>query len=172
MIFLDLINLEKIRKAILYLFCIAVTLWLQTSVFSRIAPLGVKPMFAPVIVVAIGLWEGGVWGGVLGLVTGLYCDMAYAGSTALFLVLFAAFGFFAGVLADFLINRRFVSYLIVTAAALLLTAAFQILPLWIFRGTALAVLAPVAGLQAAWSLPFAVPAYLAAKAISGRARLG
>lgn len=171
MIFLDLIDLDKIRKAILYLLCIAVTLWLQTAVFSRIAVLGVKPMFVPVIVVAIGLWEGGVWGAVLGLVTGVFCDMAYTGVTALFLVLFAAYGFFSGVLAIYFINRRFVAYLILAAAALALTAAVQIVPLWFFRGASPGGLFPVAGLQAAWSLPFAVPAYFAAKAISGRAKI-
>ena len=112
MILLDLINLNKIRRAILYAFAIAVTLWLQTSVFSRIAPLGVKPFFVPVIVVAIGLWEGGVWGGVLGLLTGLYCDLNMTGSTVTFLILFAILGFLSGALADFLINRRFVAYLL------------------------------------------------------------
>ena len=169
--FWDLIDLEKIRRAILYLLAIGVTLWLQTSVFSRVAPLGVKPMFAPVIVAAIGLWEGGVWGAVLGLVTGAACDMALAGSTALFLVLLTLFGFFSGVLADYFINRRFFAFLLLSAAALLLTAACQIFPLWVFRGAAISELWPVALLQAAWSLPFAIPAYFAAKAISGRAKI-
>lgn len=172
MILLDLINLNKIRKAILYAFLIAVTMWLQMDVFSRwMLPGGVKPFFVPAAVTAIGLWEGGVWGGLFGLLAGLYCDMNMMESTVTFLILFAVLGFFSGVLADFLINRRFVAYLLVTAAALLLTAGCQIVPLWVFRGAALRLLLPAAGLQAAWSLPFAVPAYLVAKAISGRARM-
>lgn len=168
---LDLINLDKIRRAVLYLICIIVALWLQTMVFSRIALLGVKPFFLPALVVAIGLWESGVWGAVLGLITGVYTDMAMVGSTATFLVLFSFYGFAAGVLGEFVINRRFVSFMILAALALLGAAACQIVPLWIFRGAAPETLLPVALLQSAWSLPFAVPAYFAAKAVSGRRRL-
>ena len=168
---LDIIDLDKLRRAILYLLVIGIALWLQTGVFSRIAPLGVKPMFLPAVVVAIGLWEDGVWGGVLGLVAGVGCDLALAGSTVLFLILLAAVGFFSGVLAEFFINRRFFAFLLLSAAALLLTAFCQAFPLWAFRGAAPAALAPVALLQAAWSLPFAVPAYFAARAVSGRAKI-
>lgn len=169
--FLDLINLDKIRRAVLYLISIIVALWLQTMVFSRIAPLGVKPFFLPVVIVAVGLWESGVWGAVLGLITGVYTDMAMTGSTVTFLVAFSFFGFVSGVLGEFVINRRFVSYMILAALALLAAAACQIVPLWIFRGAALRALLPVALLQCAWGFPFAVPAYFAAKAISGRRRL-
>ena len=169
--FLDLINLDKIRRAVLYLLCVIISLWLQTMVFSRVAPLGVKPFFLPVVIVAIGLWESGVWGAVLGLLTGIYTDMVMAESTVTFLVLFSFYGFASGVLGEFVINRRFVSYMILAALALLFTAACQIVPLWIFRGTALEILLPVALLQAAWGFPLAVPAYFAAKAISGRRRL-
>ena len=168
---LDIIDLDKLRRAILYLLVIGIALWLQTGVFSRIALLGVKPMFVPAVVVAIGLWEDGVWGGVLGLVAGIGCDLALAGSTVLFLILLAAVGFFSGVLAEFFINRRFLAFLLLSVAALLLTAFCQAFPLWAFHGAAPGALASVALLQAAWSLPFAVPAYFSARAVSGRAKI-
>ena len=117
MALLELINLRKANKAILYLLSIIVALWLQTMVFSRMELLGAKPFFLPVIVVAIGLFEGGVWGGVLGLAAGIGCMLNMAGSPVLFLVLLPAFGFLSGLLADFLINRRFVSYLLLAAMA-------------------------------------------------------
>ena len=80
MIFLDLINLTKIRRAILYGFCILVAFWLQFAVFSRVTlPGRVKPFFIPVLVSAIGLWEGGVWGGAFGLAAGVYCDGNFTG---------------------------------------------------------------------------------------------
>ena len=63
---------------------------------------------------------GGVWGGMLGLAAGFGCMLSMVGSPVLFLVLLPAFGFLSGVLANFLINRRFVSYLILAALALLL----------------------------------------------------
>ena len=71
MALLELINLRKARKAILYLVCIIIALWLQTMVLSRVVLLGAKPFFLPVLVVALGLFEGGVWGGMLGLAAGI-----------------------------------------------------------------------------------------------------
>ena len=166
----ELINLRKARKAILYLICIIIALWLQTMVFSRVSFLGAKPFFLPALVVAIGLFEGGVWGGMLGLAAGIGCALSMAGSPILFLVLLPVFGFLSGLLADFLINRRFVAYLLLAALALLITALLQALPLWIFRGTNPVPLFSVALLQTLWSLPLAVPAYFAAKLLAGRER--
>ena len=170
MAILELINLRKARKAILYLVLILVTLWLQTMVFSRLTFWGVKPFFLPALIVAIGLFEGGVWGGMLGLAAGLGCLLSMAGSPVLFLVLLPAFGFLSGMLADFLINRRFYSYLLLAVVALLLTAALQAAPLWIFRGAEPAPLFTVAALQALWSVPFAVPAYYVSKLLAGHER--
>ena len=171
MIFLDLINLNKIRKAILYLFVIGVAMWLQTMLLARLEILGVRPFFLPAVVAAIGLWEGGVWGCMLGLCAGLSCDLALTESTVMFLLLFSGYGFVSGLLADHVINRRFVSYMILAALALLFTALVQIVPIWIFRGVPLGTLQPIALLQALWSLPFAVPSYFVCKAISGKRRL-
>ena len=171
MILLDLINLQKIRRAILYGFCILALLWLQLSVFSRFTlPGGVKPFFIPVAVTAVALWEGGVWGGVAGLLAGLYCDLNMVSSTVTFLILFAVLGFFAGVLADYFINRRFVAYLLMTAFALLLTVLVQSMPPLVFHGASLRGLLPVIVLQTLWSWPFAVPVYFVTKLISGRSR--
>ncbi len=166
----ELINLRRARKAILYLLSIIVTLWLQTMVFSRVVVLGARPFFVPALIVAIGLFEGGVWGGTLGLAAGLGCMLSMAGSPVLFLVLLPVFGFLSGLLAVFLINRRFVAYLLLALLALLITALLQALPLWIFRGTSPGPLFSVALLQTLWSLPLAVPAYFAAKLLAGRER--
>ena len=170
MAILELINLRKARKAILYLLLLVVTLWLQTMVFSRLKILGVMPFFIPVLIVAIGLHEGGVWGGMLGLAAGIGCMLSMSGSPVLFLVLLPVFGFLSGMLAEFLINRRFYSYLLLAALSLLITAALQAAPLWIFRGADPKTLFRVAGLQALWSLPFALPAYYVCKRLAGHER--
>ena len=107
---------------------------------------------------------------MLGLAAGLGCLLSMAGSPVLFLVLLPALGFLAGLLADFLINRRFLSYLLLAALALLLTAVLQALPLWLFRGADPGGLMTVALLQALWALPLAVPCYFLAKGLSARER--
>ena len=166
----ELINLRKLRKAILYLICIVAALWLQTMVLSRVALLGAKPFFLPALIVAIGMFEGGVWGGVLGLIAGIGCDWSFSDSTVLFLILFAAFGFLSGLLSEFFINRSFFSFLLLAVLALAVTALCQVIPLWIFRGTAPEALFPVAGLQVLWSLPLAALSYPVVKRIAGRDR--
>lgn len=171
MIFLDLINMRKIRKAVIYGFCIILAQWLQLMVLSRLEILGAKPFFLPALIVAFGFFEGGVWGAVLGMVTGAYCDMVLVDSTALFLVLYAAIGFFSGVLADYLLNRKFFSYMAVATLALLLTAFCQIVPLWIFAGSAFLPLFTTALLQTLWSLPPAALCYFVVKRVSGKERL-
>ena len=168
MIFLDLIDLRKLRRAAIHLVGIVLALWLQTMVLARVEILGAKPFFLPAVAVVIGLWEGGIWGALLGLFAGAYCDMCISDSSVLFLILFPAFGFFAGVLADYFLNRRFIAYLLLAALALLITSLCQIVPLWIFRGTALQPLLTTALLQTLWSLPFAAPLFFITKRIADR----
>lgn len=166
----ELINLRKVRKAVLYLLCIMIALWLQTMVLSRGGPLDVKPFYIPALVVAVGMFEGGVWGAMLGLAAGIGCDLSFSDSTVLFMVLFAVIGFFSGLLTEFFINRRFVAWLLLAVLALVLTSFCQIVPLWIFRGTSLRLLAATAALQCLWSLPFAAASYFVVKFIAGRER--
>lgn len=170
MIFLDLIDLQKLRKALLYVICVVLALWLQTMVLPRVVILGVRPMFLPVVIVAIGLWEGGVWGGVLGLIAGFWLDLSCSNTRVLFLLLFTAFGFLSGMLAEFFINRRLLSYLLLCVFALLATAFCQIVPLWIFRGAAFGPLLRTALLQSLLAIPLAVPVHYIIRAIAAKQR--
>ena len=73
----DLINKEKIHRVLWCALYMAVTVALQTTVFAHIALFGVHAMFVPAVVVAVGMFEGGTWGAVFGLVTGYFCAMGY-----------------------------------------------------------------------------------------------
>ena len=168
---LNRINYRKLGRALRYGLCLLVALWLQMAVFSRNPlPGGARPFFLPALVTAVGLWEGGVWGGVFGLIAGFFCDMNMLSSTVTYLITFAVLGFFAGLMADYFINRRFVAYMLLTALSLALTAAVQTVPLWALRDAEASALLPVALAQTLWSLPFAIPAYLAVKAVFGKTR--
>ena len=164
----DLVNLDRIRRFIVYAAIMLVVLLLQTMVFSRIAPLGVKPMFVPAFVVAIGMFEGGVWGGVFGLLTGMLCDSSYHSSVVLFTLLFPIIGFFSGLLAQFFVNKRFFSYIFLSIAALVLTAVCQSFPSLVFMGSAPLPIFRVAFLQVLWSVPFIFAIYLPCRALSQR----
>lgn len=165
---LDLINFEKLKRALLYFAVVLVVLAVQTLLFARLRPLGAAPMFVPAVVTAIALFEGGVWGAMFGLVTGILCGLHYGDGLVMFAVLFAAIGFFAGMLAEFVMNRRFFSYFALTVAAFVLTAFCQMFrPLFFLDAAPLAVLRT--GLfQVLWSLPFPFLIYFPVKNIGKR----
>lgn len=125
-------------------------------------------MFVPAVVVAVGMFEGGTWGAVFGLVTGYFCAMGYPETGLLFAVLFALIGFGAGMLAAYLINNGIFPFLVTCLAAFLLTAFCQMFRLWIFHGASFWRLLAVALGQSVFSLPFAVPYYYISRAFHRR----
>jgi hypothetical protein len=164
---LDIINIEKVRKAIVYCGVILAVLFVQNIILARIPIMGVRAFIAPIIVVAIGFFEGGVWGGVFGLIMGVSCDMSLNDSNVVLTVFFPIVGFAAGSLAMFSVNKRFFSFFFVSLAALVLTAACQMFK---FIAIADANLLPVlitAGLQTLWSIPFTFAIYYPCRALSG-----
>lgn len=165
--FLDLINLNKLRRAILYALLLFLVMTIQNSVFGRVRILGVAPMFIPVVVAAVGMHEGGVWGAVFGLAAGYFTDRSFD-NLLLFTVMFPLIGFFSGMLVDNFLNRSFAAYLLMSFVALVIAAGGQALKLWIGVGALPLATLPVAGLQVLWSLPFAVPAYFLCRGLSAR----
>ena len=130
----DLINKDKVHRVLWCALYMAVTLLLQNTVFAHIALFGVHAMFVPAVVVAVGVFEGGTWGAVFGLIAGYFGAMGYPGTGMLFAVLFAVIGFGAGMLAEYLINNSLLPFLVTCLAAFLLTAFCQMFRLWIFHG--------------------------------------
>ena len=63
----------RIRRTVLYGLYLLAFLLLQNVIFSHIAPLGVRAMFMPALVVAVALFEGGYSGGLFGLAAGIVC---------------------------------------------------------------------------------------------------
>lgn len=161
----DLINRQKLRRCLIYAVYMILTLLAQNVLFSRISILGVKAMFVPAAVVAVGMFEGGVWGAVFGLFTGLFCDMGY-GNTALFLWLFPAIGFFAGIVARYYVNKSFFSFLCVSGMAFLFTAFFQSFGLLVFKGQFSMRLVLTGLVQVLFSLPLAAPFYFICRKVA------
>lgn len=121
---LDLIDLSKLRRAIVYGVLLTVVFILQDLILSRIAPFGVKPLLIPAVVAAVGLFEGGVWGGFVGLAAGYFADMSTQ-HVVMFTILMPAVGFFAGVLGKYMLHRGFMSFVALALLALAVTAFCQ-----------------------------------------------
>lgn len=146
------------RRVLLYGLYLFLALVFQTMVLTYIRPLGVCPFVLPAAAVAVGMFEGGTWGAVFGLVLGIFTDMVYVESTVTFTLLFPALAFATGFVSQFFINRRFFGFLLAAAAALLITALVQMLKVWAADSGSLSMLGTVV-LQTLWSLPPAALAY-------------
>lgn len=178
---LDLIDLSKLRRAIVYGLLLAAVLVIQNQIVSRLPLFGVRPVLLPALVVAVALFEGGVWGGILGLAAGYFADFGCANYVVLFTVLLSAAGFFTGVLGKYMLHKGFVSYVAMLLLALVLVTFCQMFrflfladedqqafhALYIAGAASWPVLRT--GLvQVAWSLIFSLPLYFPCKAIAAR----
>lgn len=165
---LDLIDLSKLRRAIIYALLFLVLFVLQDLIVSHITVMGVRALLVPAAVVAIGLYDGGAWGGFAGLFAGLFCDMGYSEQTVLFTVLFAAIGFFCGVLGKYLLHRGFVSYLALALVSLALITLCQMFRFLFFTDTLADAVYRTGLIQLLYSLAWAVPIYFPCRSIASR----
>lgn len=168
---LDLIDLTKLRRAIIYALLFLVLFVLQDLIVSHMKIFGVRALIVPAAVVAIGLHDGGAWGGFTGLAAGFFCDMGYSEQTVLFTVLFAVLGFFCGVLGKYLLHRGFVSYIVLAAAALAVITFCQMFRFLFFAETETAYVYQVGLIQFLYSLVWAVPVYFPCRSIAARFNL-
>lgn len=163
---LDLINLSKLRRAIIYGLLFIILFVLQDLLVSHIRVMGVRAMLVPAAVVAIGLMDGGVWGGFVGLAAGFFCDLGYAEQTVLFTVLFAAVGFFCGVLGKYLLHRGFVSYLVLVLVSMAVITLCQMFRFLFFTDTDPAAVWRTGIIQVLYSLVWSAPIYLPCRSIA------
>ncbi len=178
---LDLIDLSKVRRTIIYGFFLALVFILQDLIVFHVPLLGVRPMLIPAAVTAIGLFEGGVWGGALGLAAGYFADRDCANYVVLYTVLLPTVGFFAGVLGKYMLHKGFVSFLVLTLLTLAVITFCQMFRFLFLTGEdarqflALYLDGPRSWpvlrtglIQVGWSLIWSVPLYFPCKFISAR----
>ena len=165
--FLDFIDIDKIRRAILYTLLLVVLYILQNACLSYIRPLGVTAMIVPAAIVTISMFEGSIWGAVFGLISGFFGDLCFSENLILFTVLFTGIGLFAGLMADHVVDKSFLAFLFLDILVLLVVAACQMIQPWI-GGGGLWPTGKIALLQVLWSLPFTIPIYFIGRELAFR----
>ena len=154
----DLFTKEKIRKFLLYVLYMFLTLGLQNMILPFVRPLDISPMVLPAAVVAVGMFEGATKGALFGLAMGIFADLNYIESVTTFTLLLPIIGFAMGFVSQFFINKRFFAYMVVCLAAFLVTGLVQLVKVLVLDGWAFSMVT-VLVVQALWSLPFAVLLY-------------
>ena len=166
--FVDLFHTKKLRLALIYVMFLILVQFMQDTVLARFAILGVKTMFVPAAITAVGFQEGGWRGGLYGLLAGVLCDMTYSENTVLFTILFPALGFVSGFAADFMLNRSYLAYLFAAAACLLITGCVQMIRVLVLQPGALFYCLIVVVGQALISMPIAALLYFPVEQIASR----
>lgn len=166
--FVDLFHTKKLRLALIYIAFMILVQFLQDTVLARFAIMGIKTMFVPAAVTAVGFQEGGFRGGLYGLLAGVLCDMTYSENTVLFTILFPALGFASGLAADYMMNRTYVAYLFSAAVCLLITGLAQSMRVLVLHPGAVIGCAILAVGQMIVSMPIAALLYFPVEQIASR----
>lgn len=158
-------NVRKLKRGVLRALILLLLYVLQTDVFTHLRIGGLCPLALPLAAVGFGIFDGGLKGGLWGLVAGILCDLSVGGSFA-FTITLTLIGFFSGFLSEFILAKGFPSFLTLSIAALLLCSFMQAFPAVAYAGVAIADGALGVLIQSAYSLIFVLPVYWASRSIS------
>ena len=157
-LFKDFLTPRRFKRVLWYGVYMLVVLIVQDMVLTQIRPGGVCAFIPPAAVTAVAMFEGAIPGVVFALVMGVFTDMFTPGTLITYTLLFPAIAFGVGMLAQFFVNRRFLGFMLLALAALLLTALVQTLVIALkSSGSFSAIWTAI--LQTLWSLPFAALVY-------------
>ncbi|MGI6028625.1 MAG: hypothetical protein ACOX81_04385 [Candidatus Heteroscillospira sp.] len=166
---LEVIDLDKLRRALIYSGIMLLALLVQETVLSRISLFGVRAMILPIFPVALGMLQGGWWGMGFGLACGMLSDAMFAETQVLFTILMPFIGFLATAGERFLLSRRPVAFFFACLCALLLCALAQALRVLVLYDGELMAMLRVALLQTLYSTPFVFVFYYPCRALAARA---
>ncbi len=157
-LFRDYLTPRRLRRVLWYAVYMLLVLIVQDMVLTQIRPGGVCAFIPPAAVTAVAMFEGAVPGALFALVMGVFTDMFTPGTLITYTVLFPLIAFCVGVLAQFFVNRRFLGFMLLALAALLLTALTQTTIIALkSAGSFSAIWTGI--LQTLWSLPFSALVY-------------
>lgn len=153
--FFEKINLKKLLKYLLFMFLVLIT---QNTLFTQLRLFGVCPLLLPSAAVAVGMFEGPVFGACFSLIMGIFGDMAFKEQVVLFTAVLPSLSFLAAFMAQYFVNRRLFAYMGLALAASFATAAVQMLRTMAGDSFSFSMVTTM-GIQTLWSMPPAVLAY-------------
>ena len=153
--FFEKINLKKLLKYLLFMFLTLIT---QNTLFTQLRLFGVCPLLLPSAAVAVGMFEGPVFGAYFSLIMGIFGDMAFKEQAVLFAAVLPSLSFIAAFMAQYFVNRRLFAYMGMALAAAFATAAVQMLRTMAGDSFSFSMITTMV-IQALWSMPPAVLAY-------------
>jgi len=142
----------------------------QGAIFPHLRIGGIVPLFLPVAVTGIALYEGSGTGGICGLFAGMLCDVSFNQPVGVFTVVLTAVGICVGILSDTILLSGFITYYISCAAVLVFCAFVQMTPIVAIPNDIpiSSILGTIAA-QTLYSLILAFPTWFFVRALGKRA---
>ncbi|BAL01832.1 hypothetical protein OBV_46330 [Oscillibacter valericigenes Sjm18-20] len=132
----------------------------QGLVLQYVKVMGVFPFVYPILAAVLSTLEGPLSGMIYSLALGVVCDLTISAPIPCFYTLiFPLAGLLAGMLARSVLSSGFLSALVTSVAAFLLTGIFHGLIFVFTSHTAWAETAFVCGRELIISIPWALPVY-------------
>ena len=142
----------------------------QGMIFPYIRIYGLVPLLLPIVCAGVAVYEGCHAGGITGLFAGILCDVSFNQPVGVFTIILTLAGLFFGALADAVLTRGFVTYLLLCIAILFISSFAQIFPFLFFAGHSQVPLLTVTLWQTLYSWLFAVPIWFFVRALGKRAQ--
>ena len=147
-----------------------VVYFLSSVIIPYTRTFSLVPLLLPICAVGIALFEGGVRGGVFGLVAGMLCDLAFEQPLLMFTVMLTFICVTVGTLSETVLARGFPSYFLASLLSLAVASFVQMFGLLFFVGASAGVLIMTGVWQTLFTMVFTVPMYYAVKAVSKTAQ--
>ncbi|MCL2124742.1 MAG: hypothetical protein FWH33_01995 [Oscillospiraceae bacterium] len=142
----------------------------QGMIFPYIKIFGLVPLLLPIVSTGAAVYQGRIAGGVVGLFAGVFCDVTFNAPPGVFTMLLTITGILVGFIADTVMARGFVTYMISCTAVLAVCAFAQMFPLLFLQNVPSVPLLIVALRQTAYSLIYALPIWFFVRALGKRAQ--
>ena len=161
---------QTVRTVIIYAVFLIIVYILQAEVFTRIRILGCIPALLPLAAVGVAMLEGSGRGGVFGLFAGILCDVSFNQPAALMTLTLTLVGWIVGRLAETVVRRGFLAFIVVSFCALLLVSFVQMFGQLFFEHAPAGALLKTALGQTLVTLIFTLPMYPVLKYLSKKTR--
>ena len=142
----------------------------QGMIFPYLRINGLVPLLLPIVCVGVAVYEGCHTGGIVGLFAGVLCDASFNQPIGLFTILLTLAGLFVGALADTVLTRGIVTYILSCIAILVVSAFVQIFSPLFFSNAPQAPLLYISLWQTLYSLFFALPIWFFVRALGKHAQ--
>ncbi len=153
------IKKQTITTVVVHAVLLIMVYILQAEVFARIKILGYVPALLPLATVGVAMLEGNGRGSVFGLFAGILCDISFNQPAALMTLVLTLAGWFVGRLAETVVRRGFLAYIVVSLGILLLVSFVQMFGQLFFEHVPAGTLIRTAVGQTLITVVFTVPLY-------------